>query len=248
MKAFLLPPLNLFVLAVVLVALRRILRFRRGVATLVTGLAAYLLCTPIVGESLLRLHQTHPPLTASDLTHADASAAIVVLSAGYRDQAPEAGGTLLDGLSLTRVLYADAVQNATGLPILVTGGRIRAQAPPIADVMAGFLRSRLGADVRWVEPRAGSTWENARYSAAMLRADGIDHAFLVTHAWHMPRAVHAFRDHGVRVTAAPTGFVGAPRVDAGSVLPSANGLLASHYAFHELFGRIGYRLFAVPDR
>lgn len=245
MKAFLLPPLNLIVLAAVLFALRRMLGLPRRLPAVVTVLAAYLLCTPVVGDNLLRLHQTFPPLSADDLT--GAPGAIVVLSAGYRDRAPEAGGTRLDGLSLTRVLYADAVQRATGVPILVTGGFIRPEAPPIAEVMAGFLRTRLNTDVPWVEARAGSTWENARYSAAMLRAEGIDHAYLVTHAWHMPRAVHAFRDHGIRVTPAPTGFAGPTAIGLGSMLPSPSGLEASYYAFHEGLGRLAYRFYTPAD-
>ncbi len=191
---------------------------------------------------MLTLHQRYPPLGADDLT--DAPGAIVVLSAGLRDAAPEAGGTLLDGFTLTRVLYADAVQDATGRPMLVTGGEIREADPPIARVMAGFLRDRMGADVPWVEPRARSTWENAAYSAAMLRAEGIGHVYLVTHAWHMPRAVHAFRDHGLRVTPAPTGFARLAGADLTGVLPSPGGLRASYYALHEVFGRIAYRFYA----
>lgn len=245
MKAFLLPPLNLIVLALVLVALRRRLGWPRRLPWIVTAIAAYLVCTPIVGENLLRLHQSYPPLTLRDPS--DAPGAIVVLSAGYRDRAPDAGGTRLDGLSLTRVLYGDAVQTATGLPILVTGGQIRERAPPIAAVMAGFLRTRMNAEVAWVEARARTTWENARESAAMLRADGVDHAYLVTHAWHMPRAVHAFRHHGIRVTPAPTGFVGGTDVDPGSVLPSHAGLRDSYYAFHEVFARLAYRFYAAVD-
>lgn len=243
MKPFLLPPLNLFVLAAVLVALRAWLRLPRRLPVTVTAIAAWLLCTPFVGQGLLTLHQSHPPLTADELTREPG--AIVVLSAGFRDAAPEAGGTLLDGFSITRLLYADAVQDATGLPILVTGGEIRARAPRIAPVMAGFLRDRLGARVRWIEARAGATWENAAYSAAMLRAEDIGHVYLVTHAWHMPRAVDAFRDHGLRVTPAPTGFARLASPDLSSLLPSHSGLSASYYALHEFFGRVAYHFYAT---
>ena len=241
MKQFLLPPLNLFVLAAVLGLLRTWRYLPRGAPAAITAVAAWLLCTPFVGEGLLALHQVHPPLRPAEMTRAPG--AIVVLSAGFRDAAPEAGGTRLDGLSLTRLLHADAVQRATALPILVTGGEIRRGAPPIAPVMAGFLRKRLGARVRWVETRAGSTWQNAAYSAAMLRPAGIDRIYLVTHAWHMPRAVHAFRDHGLRVTPAPTGFVAAAAPDPSSLLPAVDGLRASAYALHELLGRIAYRFY-----
>lgn len=205
---------------------------------------AYLLCTPIVGERLLAAHQVYPPLSLDAQPSApEAIEAIVVLSAGFRDSAPEPGGTLLDDLSLERVLYADYLQERTGLPILASGGRLRGSEPPAATVMTDFLEHRLDARVRWVETDSGTTWENARYSAALLRAEGIGRVYLVTHAWHMPRAAEAFRRHGLAVAAAPTAFAEAPDLDIDAVLPSMHGLRTSYYGLHELFGRLGYTLF-----
>ena len=45
--------------------------------------------------------------------------------------------------------------------------------PPIAAVMAQSLRDDFQTPVRWVEPRSHDTWENAEYSARILRANGI---------------------------------------------------------------------------
>lgn len=245
MKEFLLPPLNVFVLAALLFAARRVVRMPRWLPGAVSVALAYLLCTPLVGENLLAAHQSYPPLAASDLAAPDAGA-VVVLSAGFRDTAPEVGGTLLDGLSLERVLYAGAVQRATGLPILASGGKLRDEAPPAAVVMASFLRERLGAQVRWVEARSRSTWENAAFAAAMLKADGVTQAYLVTHAWHMPRAAAAFAHHGLRVMPAPTAFAEPPDLDLSAVLPSKRGLEASYYGLYEVLARLWYRLAKQP--
>jgi len=240
-KQFLLPPLNIFVLAALMLALRRLFRIPGWVPVTISLAVAYLLCTPIVGEHLLAAHQVYPPLRLD--AQPSAPEAIVVLSAGFRDSAPEPGGTLLDGLSLERVLYADYLQERTGLPILASGGRLRGSRPPAASVMADFLERRLDAEVRWVETDSGTTWENARHSADLLRGEGIGQVYLVTHAWHMPRAAEAFRRHGLAVAAAPTGFTEAPDLDIDAVLPSMHGLRASYYGLHELFGRLGYTLF-----
>jgi len=47
-----------------------------------------------------------------------------------------------------------------------------------------------------------STRENARYSARLLRARGIEEAVVVTCDWHLPRALAAFRGEGLVVSGA----------------------------------------------
>src|SRR3546814_19898055 len=83
------------------------------------------------------------------------------------------------------------------------------------------LERDFGVEVRWTESESTSTWTNARLSAAKLRAAGIRRFYLVTHAWHMPRALLAFAGTGLEAVPAPPGF--APRSDVGwvAVLPSA---------------------------
>lgn len=241
MKQFLLPPLSIFVLAALLALLRRYGIVPRRAPTILTLVVAYALCTPMLGESLLAVHQVHPPLTREDMNRK--AGAVVVLGAGYRDAAPEFGGTRLDALSLERILYAKAVQGTTDLPLLVTGGRIRETEPPIGAVMRDFLRFRLNAEVRWTETRAENTWQNAKYSARVLRDAGIGRVYLVTHAWHMPRAVAAFEAHGLEIVPAPTGFVEISNLDARALLAGRQGLNASYYALHEVFGRFAYMFY-----
>ena len=213
-------------------------------------MTAYLLCTPFLGERLMALHQVHPPLPpvpdVAEGTAGSAPEAIVVLSAGRRESVPEPGGLALDAFSLARTLYAAYLHRRTGQPLLVTGGTSNERAPPIARALAETLRTRLDTPVRWVEPKARDTWQNARYAAAMLRRAGIGCAYLVTHAWHMPRAVGAFRAHGLAVVPAPMGVVVPPSPDLDSLLPSHRGLAASYYGLHELLGRLAYAWLKSP--
>src|SRR3546814_14888599 len=69
------------------------------------------------------------------------------------------------------------------------------------------LERDFGVEVRWTESESTSTWTNARLSAAKLRAAGIRRFYLVTHAWHMPRAMLAFAGTGLEAVPAPTCFV-----------------------------------------
>ena len=76
----------------------------------------------------------------------------------------------------------------------------------------------------------------------MLKPEGIGSIYLVTHAWHMRRAVLAFRHFGIAATAAPTHFSGPTMPDAASLVPSAKGWMESSYALHEWIGFLWYAL------
>ena len=58
-----------------------------------------------------------------------------------------------------------------------------------------------------LESTSRTTWENARFSATLLRQHGWHRVLLVSDAWHLPRALIAFRAAGVTAQAsAPRAF------------------------------------------
>jgi uncharacterized SAM-binding protein YcdF (DUF218 family) len=69
----------------------------------------------------------------------------------------------------------------------------------------------------------------------------VSRVLLVTHAWHMPRAVRSFAAAGITVTPAPTFFHREPLTPL-DFLPRPEGLLASRHAMHEWIGLIWYAL------
>ena len=58
--------------------------------------------------------------------------------------------------------------------------------------MAKVLQDELGVKVTWVEQQSTTTQENAKNSANILRKEGIQRVYLVTHYWHMPRSQAIF--------------------------------------------------------
>jgi uncharacterized SAM-binding protein YcdF (DUF218 family) len=248
-RDLILPPANLFLLILIgLVMLHRWPRAGRIVAG--AGLAALTLLSTTAGASLFvrPLESMTAPLHAPERAGAQA---IVVLAAGRLQRAPEYGGyDVPDTLALGRLRYAAHLQRATHLPVLVSGGvgagagdaGAQCQGVALADAMAVALREDFGVPVRWIEPRSRDTFENATYSAAMLRRDGILRVLLVTDAMHMPRARAAFEHAGLEVVAAPTLFYGAPVRSIGAFFPSAEGMRRSWYALYELVGIAWYRI------
>lgn len=235
LAAFLLPP-GVFV-ALLAVLAWRCPRCRMGLSAILAAL--YLLSTPFAGGRLLASLQVAAPL---DLQHPPAADAIVVLGAGRRLDAPEYGGDTVNNLTLERLRYAARLEVATHLPILVTGGVPGGGQEPEGRLMAQVLTREYHVPVRWQEDRALTTWDNARNSAPILHAAGVRRIFLVTHAWHMRRALPLFEQAGFVVIPAGTGFA---RTDFDSVmdaLPSARGLRDSYFGLHEWLGILWYKV------
>jgi uncharacterized SAM-binding protein YcdF (DUF218 family) len=168
--------------------------------------------------------------------------AIVVLGADVIRARQEKLGVRPGLLTLDRLRTGAALHRRTGLPILVTGGTTQPDTPPVGLVMEESLKDDFQTPPRWVEDKSLDTWENARFSAAMLRAEGITSIYLVTHAWHMRRSLLAFQGTGLTVTAAPTSFDDPLGPDLGDFLPRASGWQTSYFAMHEWIGYAWYKL------
>ncbi|MDQ6679701.1 MAG: YdcF family protein, partial [Pseudomonadota bacterium] len=90
-----------------------------------------------------------------------------------------------------------------------------------------------------VEDRSRDTRENAARSISLLRAAGVDHIVLVTHAWHMPRALRAFRQaagSGIAIEAAPMGLATNLEVAPLDWLPSSAGFTMTRSVLREWLG------------
>jgi uncharacterized SAM-binding protein YcdF (DUF218 family) len=236
----LLPPASLFLaMAVGWLLRRRWPRMGRSII-LVTVILLYTLCTPIVASFLLRSLEPDPVVS---LPPPPGTGAIVVLGGDADSDGREFGGDSAGVLTLTRIRYAAILQRRTGLPVLITGGPLHDGGPPVSILMQHVLTDELDIPVRWVEDASRNTWENALFTAQMLRHDNIKKILLVTNAWHMPRAKAAFLANGLQVIPAPTGFTAWPGDIASALLPDAKALPNSAYAIHEMIGLVWYRLY-----
>ncbi len=237
--ALLVPPVNCLLAACVGALF---IRRRFGGVLLAIGLTGLVLfAVPFVADTMLVALETNigaPP--------GEPPAAIVILSGDEAEtvqDASEPGAAFVVGsLTLERERAGAALAKRTGLPVLVSGGSIHKGAPPLATMMAASLRDDFGVTTRWSETASLDTWENASDSAAMLRGENIHSVYVVTHAWHMRRALIAFRHAGLRAVAFPVAFDAPPRLDIDHLVPRARSWLTSYYALHEWIGCAWYAL------
>lgn len=241
-KEFILPPGDLWLLLTFGLVLLCIGKRTAGLAVLTVGLAVfYALSTPLVSGRLNAMVQTIPALTDDAARNAGAQA-IVVLSGGIHFNSPEYGGPTVDETTLERVRYAARLHRLTGLPLLVSGGHVPGVTVTLADAMKKTLEEDFGIADVMVEGGSRDTHENAIFSAPLLKQANAHTVILVTHASHMPRAVRAFSETGLRVIPAPTVFTYTSFDSPTSYLPRLSGLGESHYAIYELAGGLWYAL------
>ena len=210
-----------------------------GAALLLGALAAlWLLSLPLLADALWHAAERVPLL---DPARAHEAQAIVILGGGTeRRAAPEYAGAAAAGPDLlVRLAYGAYLQRRTGLPILVTG------SPAEGVAMRASLERDFGVPVRWVEDQSRDTFENAQFSAAILRGAGVTGVLLVTHSVHAYRAMREFEACGLHVVPAPVGLWQPPEPHPFRYVPQIGALKRSTDALYELIGEPVRRVLAL---
>ena len=168
---------------------------------------------------------------------------LLILLAGLLAARGRRGAGLLAALCALLILALATPFVAGTLTVAVErGGSLAEGAPPIAEMMAISLKVDFAIGVRWIEPHARDTRDNAVLSAAMLRAASIGSAYVVSHGWHLPRAEAAFGRIGFAVTPAPVRNARQPEGVAADFLPRPDHLAQSWLALREAAGIVVYQL------
>ena len=93
-----------------------------------------------------------------------------------------------------------------------------------------------------VEDASEDTWQNAAFSADILKKQGIRSVYVVTQGWHMRRAMLAFRHTGLIATAVPASMEIPIDPIVWDFLPRASSWGWSYYALHEWIGCAWYAI------
>lgn len=242
LRTLVLPPTGLLILALLGVLLARLAATktarRAGWGLLAASLVTlWLLATPAVADHLERAAERCPVL---DLTQPLRAQAIVILAGGeIRKTAPEYGGPAAGIVLLERLSYGAYLAHHTGLPVLVSGTALETLA------MRASLQRDFGVEARWSEDQSRDTFQNAEFSARILKAQHVTRILLVTSASHEWRAVQEFTSAGLEVVPAPAESWSPPVTDVLFYLPNAAGLQRSTEALYELLGDLARQFLAL---
>ena len=192
-------------------------RFRR--IAILLALLLYALSTQ-VGSRLLLLpleDMKLPPLAKKPKM-------VVVLGGGY-----DKGVLATSAGSTERILRGLLLAKKEGLALLYSGYEAKYAKKTIERIQKGF---GLQIPVSY-ESRSLDTYQNAKYSAQMIQARQI---YLITSAYHMPRAYRLFRHFGFLPTPIKTDYLTKPSLEAWALFPKMEYLHNSYVAIHEYVG------------
>jgi uncharacterized SAM-binding protein YcdF (DUF218 family) len=252
LAALLLPPVPWLVLVLVgarLIPWRRVFGW---MLVLLAVLGLWLCACSGVGDWMQRAFMPLPPPLSTDrLAALKKSAAggkpgvvVLILGGGREAFAPEYGVASLTPLSLERLRYGAWVSRETAAPMMFSGGLGHASEPGTteADVAAEISQREFLRPMRWLENKSRDTRENAQYSTTMLREMDVQQVVLVTHGWHMQRALRAFKEAAARekapweIVPAPMGLGQAVERPALRWIPSSEGAQLVRAVLREKFG------------
>jgi uncharacterized SAM-binding protein YcdF (DUF218 family) len=251
LTALALPPVPLLLLVLVgarLMGSRRALGF---LLVLLSTVLLWLSCCAGVAVALQNFSLRPPPVLRSEAIaewktgmregRPTPSTAIVVLGGGRERRAAEYGMSNLMPKSLERLRYGLWLARETGLPVAFSGGIGWAQdgEAPEAEVAARIARDDFNRPLRWTETLSHDTRENAAVTVPMLREAGVKEIILVTHAWHLPRALKVFGEKAgsdIRVVPAPIGLLVPGDRPVLDWLPSGQGFANVHNVLREMLG------------
>lgn len=155
-----------------------------------------------------------------------------------------------------RVLYASILYHDGAAPvILVSGGNLEfsaARGTTPAEEMTELLKlTGVPETAIWQQSSSQNTYEDALYSAQILKEKQMTEVILVTSAMHMPRAKALFEHQGISVIAAPIDYtiteqnwesVFRPTLGEGiiNLLPNTSALGLTTSVLKEYFGMLIY--------
>ncbi len=239
---FLLPPSG-FIILLAIGLLFWLIRLRKTAAfcILLASVLLYFASTPFMARKLLDpLQYQYGVLKEVP----EDTQAIVILTGGRIPIAREY--TNLDTVNATtleRLRYASRLSKVHQLPIMVAGGSVNDERQSEASLMKKVLETDFGVQATWIEEKSKTTFENAMFTKKILKENSVSKVLLVTHAYHMSRAMWCFEDVGLTPIPAPTIFYkrNTSVSELYEYIPNAGALKQTRNAIHEYLGKFWYK-------
>jgi len=178
---------------------------------------------------------------------------IIVIGGDEKPMIAESRGTPLVALDSMRryVEFADMARRYPDAKLVFSGGppyprpNAKMEDSDVARAVLADIGLPTGRMI--FEKTSRNTYENAVFSADLVRPDQSQKWLLVTSAWHMPRAIGCFRRAGWNVYAAPTGYFTTGSYHLHAIFRFDEQLHMLTLAMHEYVGLFSYWLMGRTD-
>lgn len=239
-------PSNLLIEIGIVGVLMLFTQYRRLASWLVVTsivLTAVVGWSPLANILILPLEQRFPPWNAS---HGPPDGLIVLGGAITPDVSAERGAVALNQAAERMTAAAELARRYPNARIVYSGGNNAMLGNGISE--APFAVQELQAlgvahDRITAEEQSRNTIENAVFSRLLAQPKPDERWLLITSAYHMPRAIAAFRAAGFAVEAYPVDWRTRGPVDAGRPFAAlSKGLRRTDVAAHEWIGLLAYWL------
>jgi uncharacterized SAM-binding protein YcdF (DUF218 family) len=233
--------LDVLLVLILLSFVMALLRWRRCSRVLLALAVALLLavgCGPLPNWLLARLQSDYAKQTPMVWGQRNA---IVLLGAGTVRVADtgrvEASLFAYGRIDKAAALYRECRQADRQCKVEVSGGDARGLGQSEAAIYARNLQ-RLGVDAAdlLLEPRSMNTWQNAQFSASLLKTFGADRVLLVSSGYHLRRGMLYFAHFGIRATPVRADYVRG----VASWTPLSYNFTMTDAALHEYAGIARY--------
>lgn len=241
-------PSNLMVLAGIVGCLLLFTRWRRtgqGMMTASLLLLAVAGWSPLGNWLIDGLEDRFPAWDASR----GAPAGIVILGGAISPEVSKEHGNIALNESAERMtVAADLARRYPAARIVFSGGSNRLGGGPAeADFVLPLFESfGIARERVTLEAKSRNTAENAQFSKELVQPKQNERWLLVTSAYHMPRAMGAFRKADFPVEAYPVDWRSGGE-DSSYFSSLSAGLARTDTALREWVGMIGYRLTGQSD-
>ncbi|BCY18478.1 hypothetical protein hrd7_23270 [Leptolinea sp. HRD-7] len=190
--------------------------------------------------------------------HTSVSAhAIVVLGGGTESNLPPRQGVEVNSAGDRMIHAADLYHTGMAPIILLSGGNVEwmdsLENSPAGDMRQILLKLNVPDSAMILQTKSQNTYEDAVFSAKILKEKGISKIILITSAMHMPRSVGLFEKQGITVIPSPTDFtvtedgwrrMFSPNLETflTNIVPNSSSIGLTTSVMKEYIGMIVYRL------
>lgn len=206
------------------------------ISLLLAGMVFWLLSMPVVGDKLLAQLQYDQFVSESEIEAFEADAIVVLVSGVYPEPNEFHQATVLPNVTL-RLRYSVLLAKKFNLPLIISGNSSEKLGYSAAGLAAKVAAEEFDYQNIVLEEHSNNTAMHPQMLAPIFSDRDWHKLILVTHSWHMPRALKAFSQSPLEVLPAPMGTT-----STGTAGEGLSRYLPNMWAFQRSFHYLNEKL------